>query len=259
MSDNVPEILQVVQRTKPTTLLHLLAGFLVGAVAMLGSLMLIGAVGDSSSESTTGTSHDPGGGMSDGPMTTSGSSPGSSKATGDEKGMGVLTLEGALREHIPENIAPKCHGGDHRNVEEIAYFSVTCPLGGEPVIEVQYSSFHDAEAMRTWYANDAHAHGIDLASAVTCTAQVLEGCASGYWMAPSGAMAKHAIRHHTTGTRLPSSTSGRMMSYWDGQEAVIEWFDSDTHIYAWATSSRDAAPQLLKWWTEIAGPAHPRM
>jgi hypothetical protein len=125
---------------------------------------------------------------------------------------------------------------------------------------VQYSSFHDAVALRTVFAKDLKEAGIDPMAPVSGCRTPGAG-ASGHWWATasrSGADDR-TLRHHIGKRTGAEQTGGQVMCYWQGDDAVIEWYDSDTHIYAWATGSRDDNEALFNWWTARAGPIHPSM
>jgi hypothetical protein len=126
------------------------------------------------------------------------------------------------------------------------------------VAQVQYSSFHDAESMRAKFEHDLSAAGlVGSAGPAACSTAAGTGY-GGWWMDDAMGNARRFV-HRVSGTPRPWSTHGRLMCYWHGDRATIEWYDSDTHIYAWASASQDQSVELFRWWADQAGPQHPRL
>lgn len=283
MSDSVPEVLQQTDRRKATAMLLLLGGFAVGVVATVGFLGLIGAFGSgdggtvldssmggmdstaaaasrlpssgttkmTSPSATAAATASSSASMSDMPSPTSSGAP-------SDQPSGTISLADALAMHIPTDIRPACHGQDLEGAQHSAYYSVVCEPG-DPVDRVQYSSFHDAESLRDRFDKDATASGIDPGSASECSAQTVSGCVSSYWMAASEMLPKKPLTHHIGTDADRGATHGRLLAYQTEDQQVVEWYDYDTHIYAWAFSPVDSAAELFTWWQRYAGPAHPRM
>jgi hypothetical protein len=255
MSDSIPEVLRPVDRRQPRAVLLMLAGIALGSVLMLGLLALTGAVGNAE-----GTSTEPIGGASGGMEMPTPSMTGSmpaSPSTGPSGSMGegAMSIEAALRMHVPAEVAPTCMADDLHDASAFSYFSLVCkPKEGAD--EVQYSSFHDAVAMRFKFTNDFSQAGID-PDGPACSRSIDRGVTG--WWAPEPMGVDGAITHEVGGDRSMAATSGRVMCYVQGGRAWIEWYDGDTHIFAWASAAEDAWPQLWDWWSMQAGPYHPRM
>jgi hypothetical protein len=256
VSDATPEVLRPVDRRKPRAVLLLLGGLALGAGLMLGLLALIGVVGNSPSGAampgSMGPSPMP---TSPGPMGSPSTSPGPMGTASPMTTEGGAAVLDALKMHIPVAIGDSCDPMDRQHVASFAYASLVCHPGG-PVIEAQYSSFHDGVATRLKFSDDLPTAHVD-PKAGACSATVPNGTSQ--WWAEPAMEVDGPVEHMVGGHRPAGATFGRMMCYWRGDRAWIEWFDSDTHIYAWASSSQDAYPQLLQWWTTQAGPFHPRM
>jgi hypothetical protein len=226
-----PETPAAERRTARTVLLVLL-GVAIGGAAILGFFLLTDTTARSD-DATMGQTSTMAGGTS---------------------------VEDVLRMHIPPEILDTCHVQDEHNVESLAYTSLVCSPGSS-VETLQYSTFHDALAIRFEFKTDAKTARIP-EDAGDCS-ETPPG--SGRWWGAAaddtmgtGGEVMHDVQK--TASHMPGGTTGgRYMCYRDGGLVWIEWYDGDTHIYGWAAASQDAYPQLYNWWVNQAGPFHPRM
>lgn len=162
-----------------------------------------------------------------------------------------------LRQHIPQTFRATCAAEDQEDAAGFAIASLDCHPGGA-IRSVQYSWFHDAEAMRTRFRHDVEVSGVNPTEGATACAQGGNG-SSAYWMPETSTGSGRGIHH--VGTRAPAhATWGRVLCYWaPDNRAVVEWYDYDTHIYAWALTDQAKSGLLFAWWRREAGPWHPPM
>jgi hypothetical protein len=219
------------------SVLYTLVGFVAGCVAMFGSLSLLHADAVQRSQGS------------------SGSASAGSLASPSDGSENATSVEDVLRMHIPERIIGSCQVGSSRDVQSFAYTSVVCNPG-DPVEEVQYSTFHDAVAMRTEYATDlAMAH---LTGRAGDCSRVAFGQGR-WWSSAERTDAQGEVVHQIGMPMAADATGGRFMCYPADGKAWIEWIDGDTHIYGWASAPQDAYAALYNWWVNEAGPFHPPM
>jgi hypothetical protein len=168
-----------------------------------------------------------------------------------------LSVEDVLNMHIPKDVIGSCDVLDHHEVEGRAYASVVCHPG-EPVIEVQYSTFHDAVALRDQYQHDLLQAGISSDNTGDCS-HTAYGAGQWWSASPERVDQVGEVDHKLGRPLIDDATRGRYMCYESDGDAWIEWFDNDTHIYGWASASQDAYHELYDWWSTQAGPFHPPM
>jgi hypothetical protein len=164
-----------------------------------------------------------------------------------------------LQNHISATIWATCVAKDNHHVAEVSYFSVVCLKPDPRVTEVQYSTFHDARATVNQLEYDMHKQSIPAeASSPRCGTRAPRAV-SRWWMFERENTSKPVHTIVGTGPRPGSETvtRGWVLCYQDEGVAHVEWFDSDTHIFAWATGPEAAG--LFAWWSTQAGPIHPAM
>jgi serine/threonine protein kinase len=161
-------------------------------------------------------------------------------------------VQNNLLEHIPKAIQSSCKPKNARPALSVsAYASLQCSPGGVVGL-LQYNSMHDGVAMRTNYQLIQVNHHL-LANEGNCAGDIPHGEKPWYSMegGPPDGRVTHVLGH-----KLGSST-GRAMCYEENGLAWIEWYDSDTHVYAFASTSLEDYPALYEWWLKSAGPDHP--
>jgi hypothetical protein len=219
-----------------------LFGVALGAVGLLGLLTSAGAVGDGAEPSMSRP-------------TSSSPEPASSEAT-PTPGLSALDV---LEMHLPQAVQGHCESADvHGAVaRRFAYAAVTCDVGGG--LTVEYASFHDAQALRTWFANEMmEADVSEMHTASACRDTGSAGGSGPFWM--EATRGNHgAAPHQLQRGRMVSATHGMLMCFTQDQNQVFEWYDSDTHIYGWLEGSSDNPGRVFTWWKRRAGPDHPPM
>lgn len=238
-------------RRHPRVVMFLLLGVAIGTLVTLSILQ--------SRVPTDASGAGGAAGSGEGPGASEPSMQGMSPTPAPDGQTSTMTADAVLRAHIPASFRAACKPGDREDAAGFSLTSLVCHPEGGIVTAVQYSWFHDAEAMRTRFAFDmraAHVRGAADPSACAATG----GNAFGrYWMNKTMTSDGRGA-HHTSPHSPAGATHGRLLCYWGSKNtATLEWYDSDTHIYAWATTTQQLAAQMFRWWRAEAGPWHPPM
>jgi hypothetical protein len=174
-----------------------------------------------------------------------------------------------LEAHIPSSFSDTCKRDDSHEVMTFALVSLACEPG-RPVDTVQYSWFHDAEAMREKFGADLAQAGFPGAGGALdpylsdTSDDFVRLCSSSgralasFWMAKT--TREDGRGTHNLGSDRPeSATRGRVLCLAPPRKTrLLEWYDGDTHIFAWATSTHSVS-DLFGWWQAEGGPWHPPM
>jgi hypothetical protein len=180
--------------------------------------------------------------------------------TGSSSGAAV-SAEDILREHLPPSLR-HCTTGDIKgeSVRNSAYAMVVCDNipDGTPT-RVEYALFHDETAMNEFFNTEVTGPNYRVKFPN-------EGCSrkrppgGGPWYSSEeNADPMIGSLHHLLKKRAPGQTaSGLMICYVDEDHLYwIDWFDNDTHIYAFASATSENYQKLFDWWQNEAGPFHP--
>jgi hypothetical protein len=174
-------------------------------------------------------------------------SAGPEKDLGMEQSMGPPTdrypdaiEQQLLLQHIPPSIRKTCA---RSNAFEHTVFlrAVKCSPGIAGT-SVEYMYAHNGSALKIYSANEISAAGLNFPTSSEC-ASATE--AADTWVRSDDIA--HIERHFTR------QAEGRVLCYQAGQ-AVIEWTDSPTGIYARATGPATMRRKLYGWWKDSAGP-----
>jgi serine/threonine protein kinase len=172
---------------------------------------------------------------------------------GPEKGLGMESMgstkgrypdaieQELLLNHIPPAIRKSCTRSDAFD-RTVFLRGVTCsarPAGAS----VEYIYAHNGSAMKTFFNDEITAAGLNFPTSDECARA---GEAADTWMR-SGDIG------HLEGN-FTRQAEGRVLCYPGGGQAVIEWTDSTTGIYARATGPAVAGRALYDWWKANAGP-----
>lgn len=171
----------------------------------------------------------------------------------------VTGWEAVLRSHLPPRIAVTCtRQDDPPHAAGEALVSLVC-APGLPVLRVQYSVLPDVAALRARHRADVQPPGGRRDSAGVRSCEVIGGAAAGtWWMAPLQHAPEDARRHLGEPPAGAVTSRGGFACGWAAGTATLTWYDEDTLIYAWATTTPGLAADLVAWWRRGAsGPWHP--
>lgn len=146
-----------------------------------------------------------------------------------------------LLNHIPPALRKGCarsNAFDHT----VFLAAISCAprvAGGS----VEYMYAHNGSAMKIYSNNEITAAGLNFPTSGKCANG---GEAADTWLRRDDI--GHLERHFSR------QAEGRVLCYLAGGQAIIEWTDSTTGIYARATAPAVARRALYNWWRNDAGP-----
>ena len=145
-----------------------------------------------------------------------------------------------LLDHIPPAIRPTCVRSATYD-DSVFLRAIQCaaqPKGATVV----YMYAHAGSAMLAYSNDQITAAGLNFPTRPTCSRT---GVAADTW-----------VRMDDIGHRekLSRAAGGRLLCYVAGSQAVMEWTDIDTGVYAHAAAPAAARAALYRWWATKAGP-----
>jgi serine/threonine protein kinase len=146
-----------------------------------------------------------------------------------------------LLHHVPPAIRTMCvrsNAFDHT----VFLRAITCSVRN-PSVSVEYMYAHNGTALKTYSDNQITAAGLNFPTSQECAGA---DAAADTWIRRDDI--GHVERHFTR------QAEGRVLCYVAGGQAVIEWTDSTTGIYAHASGESGARRALYDWWKGNAGP-----
>ena len=245
-------------RRRPRDILWLLVGVVCGCLLMLVILTSAGSIGHATGSATS----DPKGNASSsasptGPSGTTATPAATQSSTG---GAPQYTPQQVMMWHVPPSFAATCAYGDAFDAKAWSIASVICHPQGAPVTSVQYSWFHDGEAVRQRFAADEKVAGVSAKDPVSVCQMGIGKGAGTFWMAKTTNQTGNEPHHVSNSSQRPTgSTRGALLCSWKDTTATLEWYDSDTRIFGWAQTNENEAAQMFGWWVGLAGPYHPPM